>query len=106
MSDRAKSHMGGGKKSGKKSESHGDKPHEMHIKRAHGGGYVVTHHKHKKSPMDSMDEPETHVVPDADQLSQHVQNAMGDQPPAGTPMPDPNAQAAAPPQGAPSPQGM
>jgi hypothetical protein len=97
--------MGGGKKSGKKSESHGDKPHEIHIKRAHGGGFVVTHHK-KKSPMDGS-EPETHVVPDADQLQQHVQDNLGDQPPAGTPVPDPNAQAAASQAGAPpSPAGM
>lgn len=106
MSDRAKSHMGGGKKSSKKSESRGDKPHEMHIKRAHGGGFIVKHHpKHKPGQMD--DEATEHVVPDADQLAQHVQDNMGDQPPAGTPMPDPNAQAAAPPQGGPAaPAGM
>lgn len=96
---RSKSGMGGGKSKSKSSS----KAHEMHIKRAHGGGYVVTHHKAKKHPMDDSD-PETHVVPDAEALQAHVQGAMGDQPPAGTPMPDPNAQAAAP-QAMP-PQGM
>lgn len=103
MSERAKSHMGG-KSGSKKSESHGDKPHEMNIKRAHGGGFVVTHHKAHKPGMD-MNDPETHVVPDADQLQQHVSDNMGDQPPAGTPPPDPNA---APPQGTPAaaPPGM
>lgn len=104
MSDRAKSHMGGGKSKKSESKSGGEKPHEIHIKRAHGGGFVVTHHRKHKMGMDD-GEPETHVVPDADQLQQHVSDNMGDQPPAGTPMPDPNAQAATPPQGAP-PQGM
>jgi hypothetical protein len=52
-------------------------------------------------------EPTEHVVPDADQLQQHVADNMGDQPPAGTPAPDPNAQAAASQAGAPpSPAGM
>ncbi len=107
MSDRAKSHMGGGKKSEKsEKKSSGEKPHEMHIKRAHGGGYIVKHHP-KRKPGQMDDEATEHVVPDADQLQQHVADNMGDQPPAGTPAPDPNAQAAASQAGAPpSPAGM
>lgn len=103
MSDRAKSAMGGEKPKKKESKSSSEKPYEMHIKRAHGGGFVVTHHK-KKKPMQMDDEPETHVVPDADQLGAHVQDAMGDQPPAGTPMPDQSASQTAPAQGAQMPQ--
>lgn len=95
MSERAKSHMGGGKSKKSESKSSGEKPHEMHIRRAHGGGFVVTHHKKKSSMMDQSD-PTEHVVPDADQLAQHVQDNMGDQPPAGTPAPDPNAPAPQP----------
>lgn len=105
MSERAKSHMGGSKKSEKKSESHGDKPHEMHIKRAHGGGFIVKHHPKQKAD-GSMGESTDHVVPDADQLQSHIADNLGDQPPAGQgPSPDPNAQAA-PPQGPPPQMGM
>jgi hypothetical protein len=102
--------MGGGKKSEKseKSEkkSSGEKPHEIRIKRARSGGYTVTHHGKHKPGMDEGD-TDPHVITDAEQLQNHVQDTMGDQPPAGTPAPDPNAQAAASQAGAPpSPAGM
>lgn len=95
---RSKSHMGGGKPK-EKSSSHA-KPHEMHIKRAHGGGFIVKHH-HKTDPMTGMTpDSEDHVVADPEQLQQHVADNMGDQPPAGTPMPQPQAPA---PQAGPMP---
>jgi hypothetical protein len=89
MADRAKSHMGGSKPhkshGDKPTKSHGSKPHEVHVRRAHGGGYIVKHH-HKPDASGIAPESEEHVVPDADQLQAHIQDAMGDQPPAGTPM--------------------
>lgn len=91
--------MGGGKSKSKSSA------HEMHIKRAHGGGFIVTHHPKKKHPMDDS-EPEQHVVPDADALANHVQQNMGDQPAAGEGPAEPE-QAQAAPAPAPMPtQGM
>lgn len=76
---RSKAGMGGGK-SGK---SHKPSAHEIHIKRAHGGGFIVKHHKKKKAGQIDMEEPQEHVVPDMDQLQQHVADHMSDQPAAG-----------------------
>lgn len=78
---RSKSTLGG-----KKSKS--SKPHSIHVRRGHSGGFVATHHH--KGGAGSMDEPEEHVLPDIAALQQHMQDNMGDQP------------AAAPPQGAPA----
>lgn len=90
MSDRAKAGMGGGR--GKSSKS-AARPSEMHIKRGHTGGFIVTHHhKHPAA------EPSTHAVQDTEQLLQHVQDNMGDQPPTGS-APAPAAPPQMPPQG-------
>lgn len=96
---RSKSGMGGGK-STSKSKSSG--AHEVHIKRAHGGGFVVKHHKKHKPGQLDQGEPEDHVISDMDQLKAHLDDHLGDQPPAGEgPAPE---QAAAPAPQAPTPQ--
>jgi hypothetical protein len=93
---RSKSGMGGSKS---KSKSSGSGPHEIHIKRAHGGGFIAKHHKKKKAGQLMDEEPQEHVLADLDQLKQHMDDHMGDQPPAGQgPMEEPA------PQGAPQPQ--
>lgn len=79
-SSRSTSHMGGGKKKSS-SKKH---PHEMHIKRAHSGGFIVTHH-HKMGDDGAMPETEDHVLPDTAALQAHVGDNMGDQPPAEPP---------------------
>lgn len=76
---RSKSGMGG-RKSGKTSKPG---PHEIHIKRAHGGGFIAKHHKKKKAGQLMDEEPQEHVLSDLDQLKQHMDEHMGDQPPAG-----------------------
>ena len=102
---RATAGMGGGKKSGKsgKSGSKGKHPHSIHIKRGASGGFIVTHH-HKAKEGEQAQEPEDHVVPDMDQLQQHLAENMGDQPDQGAePSPEaaPPAQAQAGPGGPP-----
>lgn len=99
---RSKAGMGGSKP---KSKSSSKKPHEIHVKRAHGGGFIAKHH-HKSKPGEDQQEPEEHVVPDMDALQQHLQDNLGDQPaagmpPQGAPAPAPQAQAAAPAPAAP-----
>src|SRR6185312_3291057 len=91
MADRAKSHMGGSKPKSKSKSSSGDKPYEIHVRRAHGGGFIAKHHK-KRKPGEMDEEPQEHVIPDIDQLQQHIADNMGDQPPAGEgPAPAPDA---------------
>lgn len=104
---RAKSAMGG---HGSKKSKSTHKPHEVHVRRGHSGGFVVRH-SHKPSDTGEMPPDEEHVVPDMAALQQHMQDSMGDQPPApATPPPDPNAPAAGPaPQAGPpagAPPGM
>lgn len=105
-SSRAKSVLGG---HGKSKSKGGKKPHSMHIKRAHSGGFVVTHH-HAPADDGSMSDPdEDHVVPDLDSLHDHIDQNMGDQGPAPiTPPPAAPAPAPAPAAGgaAPAPAGM
>ena len=101
-SSRANSHMGGGK-SKSKSKSSGKKPHSMHVKRGHSGGFVVTHH-HQPDESGAMAEPEDHVVPDMASLQDHLQAGMGDQPPA--PMTPPAAAGPAAGAGGALPAGM
>ncbi len=96
---RAKSGMGGSKKSKSKS---GKKPHSMHIRRGKSGGFIVEHHHMPDE--DGMTAPtEEHVVPDLQALQDHVAENMGDQG-AAPQSPDPNAQAqsAAPAEAAPA----
>jgi hypothetical protein len=77
-SSHAASMLGGGDK--KKSSSKSGKVHEMHIRRAHSGGFIVKHH-HEPDPESGASAPsEEHVVGDVDQLQQHVADNMGDQP--------------------------
>ena len=87
MADRAKSAMGGGKKS--KSKKSGHKPHSIHIHRGKSGGFIV-HHHHKPDENGVSPEMEEHVVPDMDSLHDHLDQAMGDQgaAPAATPPPE------------------
>lgn len=101
MSDRSKSGMGGSKSKSKSKSKSSDKPHEIHVRRAHGGGFIAKHHK-KHKPGEDMEEPQEHVIPDMDQLQAHLQDNLGDQPPAGMPAADPS-QAMPPQQGAPAP---
>jgi hypothetical protein len=96
---RGKSGMGGGKKSSKKS---GKKPHSLHIKRGHSGGFVVTH-RHMPDETGATQPDEEHVVPDMESLHDHLDSTMGDQGPAPQ-APPPEAQAAPAPQA--PPQGM
>lgn len=91
---RATSHMGG-KKSGKAKS--GKKPHSIHVRRAHSGGFVATHH-HKMADDGSMPEDEEHVIPDMQALQQHMQDNMGDQGAAPQGPPPDAAGAAGPPQ--------
>ena len=79
MTSRSKSTLGG-----KKSKS--SKPHSIHVRRGHSGGFVATHHS---KGADS--EPEEHVLPDLQSLQDHMSQNMGDQPPVAPP--------AGPPQG-------
>jgi hypothetical protein len=91
---RAKSALSGGHKKS------GGKPHSIHVRRGHSGGFVATHH-HKPGEDGSMQEPEEHVIPDIDSLNQHMASNMGDQPPApAAPPPDPAAAQGAPPPAA------
>lgn len=99
MADRAKSHMGGSKPKSKSSSKSHSKPHSIHVKRAHGGGFIATHHT-KSKPGEDIQEPQEHVLSDMNQLGQHMQDNLGDQPPAGgAPVPQ-----AMPQGGAPTPQ--
>jgi hypothetical protein len=74
--------MGGSKKSSSKSESKKSSKkhvHKMEIRRGASGGYIATHHS-KPKPGEMADEPEEHVLPDMNQLQQHLSENMGDQP--------------------------
>ena len=105
-SSRAKAVLGG---KGKSKSKGGKKPHSIHIKRGHSGGFIVTHH-HAPSDDGSQQEPEDNVVPDLAALHDHVDQSMGDQaaaPPPTPPEPAPSP-APAPAAGgaAPAPAGM
>lgn len=98
---RAKSALSGGHKS-----KSGGKPHSIHVRRGHSGGFVATHH-HKPDADGQMQEPEEHVIPDMGSLQDHMAQNMGDQPPApAAPPPDPAAQGGAPPPAGGAPAGM
>jgi len=84
--------------SGGHGKSHG-KPHSVHVRRAKSGGFIATHH-HKAAEGEIAPEPEEHVIPDSDALAQHMQDNLGDQPPAPPAEPPP---AAAPAAAAPAP---
>lgn len=89
--EKAKKAMGGSEEKHK-----GSKVSHMEIHRADGGGFIVHHHheaeKSKEGHMEH--KPMTrHVVNDADDLGDHVQQTMGDQPAAGE-APDPDDQPA------------
>lgn len=56
--------------------------HAVHVRRASGGGYIATHTMQDQSGKGLPDQE--HVIPDADALQDHMQAAMGDQPPAGS----------------------
>jgi hypothetical protein len=51
----------------------------MEIRRGASGGYIATHHMKPKLG-EMQDEPEEHVLPDMNQLQQHLSENMGDQP--------------------------
>lgn len=78
-SSRSTSHMGGGKKKSGKSSSHA---HSMHIRRGHKGGFIAVHHAEPGA--EDMQDQE-HPLPDIDALKAHLQDSMGDQPPAEPP---------------------
>lgn len=83
---RTKSAMGGKSKSG-------GKPHSIHVRRGKSGGFIA-HHHHEPDADGMAAPPEEHVIPDTDALMQHMQQNMGDQPPA--PAPQPPAMAGSP----------
>lgn len=86
--------LDGGKKG--KSETH---THRVEYERAHNGGYVATVHKHHgKGPhSEGHSHTETHVIPDKEQMMEHMDEHMGDQPAAGEMEPD--GDEGAPPEG-------
>lgn len=90
--------MGGGgkKKSGSKSSSHA---HSMHVKRGHRGGFIAVHHS---GPEDPGGADQEHPLPDMAALQAHMQDSMGDQPPAEPPA---SMAQAGPPAGGPGPGG-
>lgn len=79
---RAKSAMGGSHKTGK--------PHSIHVRRGKSGGFIA-HHHHMPDESGMAAPPEEHVIPDLASLQDHMQQNMGDQPPAPAPTPDPAA---------------
>jgi hypothetical protein len=90
-SSRGKSAMGGGKSHSKAKSSH--KPHEIHIRRGHSGGFIAKH-IHKTDPDTGVTpEEEEHVLADMPSLQSHIAENMGDQ-----------GSAQAPPQAAATPQ--
>lgn len=100
---RAKAVLGGAHEKTKKAGSKSGHPvHEIRARRAASGGFIVEHHfKHDGAePHQPMEE---HQVSDLDQLKQHMEEHMGDQPdgdagPGGDPEAAAAAQQAAPPQ--------
>jgi hypothetical protein len=94
--DRAASAMGGKQKPKPKSKSKskpkskkgGKHVHEMGIRHAANGGYIVKH-SFKPSPGGAPQEPEENQVPDMDALTQHVQDNMQ---PMAQPAPQPQPQ--------------
>lgn len=66
--------------------------HEIRVKRADHGGHHIEHHMRDEDGNDAG--IQTGVAANNDEMAQHVQDAMGDQPPAGE---------GAPPQQAPDP---
>ena len=103
---RAKAGMGGKKSSSKKKS--GKKPHEIHIKRGHSGGFLVRHSHKPDADTGETPEDEEHVVPSIEDLHNHIDEAMGDQQSAqaAPPEPSPAAAPAAAPAPAAPPQGM
>lgn len=75
-----------GKKRGKKHVH----THAVEYRRADNGGFHAKVEKHHgKGPhSEGHSHTETHVLPDADAMQEHMQEHMGDQPPAGE-MPEP-----------------
>jgi hypothetical protein len=95
MADRVSSAMGASKKKSKSKKSKGTKRHvhEMNIRHAANGGYIVKH-SFKPSANDAdVPEPEEHAIGDMDQLQDHVGDNMM---PQASPQPGPSQ---APPQG-------
>lgn len=66
--------------------------HKLTIERADHGGHIIHHHMRDEDGQDAG--VQTATAADNDEMAQHVQGAMGDQPPAGE---------GAPPQQAPDP---
>ena len=110
-SSRAKSHMGGGKKSsksgGSKKGGH-KKVHTMHIRHANNGGYIATHDF--ESPAGGgggpMPKSEDHILPDMEALQAHVGDHMAQEqepqgPPPGAAPAGMGSMAGGPPPGAP-----
>ena len=90
---RSKAALGGKKSKGKSGHAH-----SVHIKRGKSGGFVVTHHQEPNADGPA-DMPEDHVVGSMDDLHQHLDQAMGDQPPAPSSAPPEMAQAGPAPAG-------
>jgi hypothetical protein len=103
-SSRASHVLGGKGKS--KSKSGGKKPHEIHIRRGHKGGFIVRH-SHKPDPDTGVTpEEEENPISDVNSLHSHIDDTMGDQPPMpAAPTPD-AASAGASSAVAPPPPGM
>ena len=80
MTTKSKQMMGGHGKGKSK-----NKPHSAHIKRAHSGGFHVTHH-FKPTGDDGMPAEDTeHVVPSVEALHDHIDQHFGDQQPVQMP---------------------
>jgi len=90
---RAKSVLGGKGKSKSKGGKH---PHELHIRRGSKGGFIVRHSHKPDADTGITPEDEEHPISDIDSLHDHVDQAMGDQPPMPAPAPAPAGPAPAP----------
>jgi hypothetical protein len=92
---RSSSVLGGKSKSKSSGKSKGGKPHSIHVRRGKSGGFVAQHH-FKGDENGAVQEPEEHVLGSMDDLQNHMQENMGDQPPAPQAPPEPNPAQAGP----------
>ena len=84
MDEKVKQALGGGHHGEHEPET---ETHELHYKRADNGGFHVHVSKRAKATHEHH-HSETHVLPDIEAAKEHLEQHMGDQPPAGEAEPD------------------
>lgn len=97
MASSRSSHVLGGKGKSKSGGKSGKKPHSIHVRRGHSGGFIAQHF-HKPDETGAAQEPEEHVLPDMQSLQDHMASNLGDQGPAPAPAEPNPAQAGPQPQ--------